>query len=141
MSRTQDKETPRPALAFVPCTEEYWEFVRTLRTDPRVVAGFITQADITPDDQRKYMSAHWREYFVALVDGRPAGFIGSVDGDIRVCTHPDFQGRGIAKFMVAELVRRFPQSSAKIKIDNEASKRLFAACGFEPAFVIYRRRR
>ncbi len=125
------------SLTLSPCTEEYWEFVRVLRTDPRVLHGFIQQADITPEQQRKYMQAHWQEYFIALVNGRSAGFVGSVDGDIRVCTHPDYQGQGVATFMVGELVRRFPRSFAKIKIGNEAGKRLFAACGFAPSFVIY----
>jgi GNAT superfamily N-acetyltransferase len=120
------------SLTLSPCTEEYWEFVRALRTDLRVLHGFIQQADITPEQQRKYMRAHWQEYFVALWNRRPAGFVGSVDGDIRVCTHPDYQGQGVGTFMVAELTRRFPHAFAKIKIDNKASKRLFAACGFAP---------
>jgi RimJ/RimL family protein N-acetyltransferase len=122
---------------LTPCTEEYWEFVRVLRTDPRVLDGFVQQSDITPEQQRKYMQAHWHEYFIALVNGKPAGFVGSVDGDIRVCTHPDYQGQGVGAFMVGELMRHFPRSFAKIKIDNEASKRLFSACGFTPSFVIY----
>jgi RimJ/RimL family protein N-acetyltransferase len=109
------------------------------RTDPRVLYGFIQQAEITPEQHRKFMQAHWREYLIALVNGQPAGFVGSIDGDIRVCTHPDHQGNGVATFMVAELMRRFPKSYAKIKIGNEASKRLFAACGFKPSFVIYER--
>ena len=122
---------------LTPCTEEYWEFVRALRTDPRVLHGFVQQSYITPEQQRKYMQAHWHEYFIALVNGKPAGFVGSVDGAIRVCTHPDYQGQGVGAFMVGELVRHFPRSFAKIKIDNEASKRLFSACGFTPSFVIY----
>jgi RimJ/RimL family protein N-acetyltransferase len=129
--------TFQQSLALSPCTEVYWEFVRALRTDPRVLHGFIQQADITPEQQRKYMQAHWQEYFVALWDGQPVGFVGSVDGDIRVCTHPDYQGRGVGTFMVRELMQRFPDAFAKIKINNEASKRLFTACGFAPSFVIY----
>jgi RimJ/RimL family protein N-acetyltransferase len=131
---------PMADLTLVPCAEEYWEFVRALRTDPRTLHGFVDQADITPEQQRKYMQAHHQEYFIALADGRPVGFVGSVDGDIRVCTHPDFQRRGAATFMVTELMRRFPRSFAKIKSGNEASKRLFAACGFAPSFVIYERK-
>jgi GNAT superfamily N-acetyltransferase len=83
------------------------------------------------------MQAHWQEYFIALVNGRSAGFLGSVDEDIRVCTHPDYQSQGVGTFIVRELVRRFPRSFAKIKIGNEAAKRLFAACGLAPSSVIY----
>src|SRR2546423_832604 len=77
---------PRPAghqqcqITLSPCTEEYWEFVRVLRTDQRVLHGFLSQAGITPEQQRTYMQAHWQQYFIALVDGQPAGFVGSVDG-------------------------------------------------------------
>ena len=124
-------------LKFVPCTEEYWEFVRKLRTDPRVLDGFIQRTEITPEQQKNYMQAHWHEYFIGLVDGQPAGFVGSVEGDIRVCTSPDHQGQGLGAFMVGQLMQRFPRSFAKIKIGNENSKRLFAACGFEPSFIIY----
>ena len=84
--------------------------------------GFIAKVDdITPEQQRRYMQAHWQEYFIGLVNGQPAGYVGSVDGDIRVCTHPDYQRQGVAAFMIAELMRRFPRSFAKIKIGNEAS--------------------
>ena len=127
----------RKILELAPCAEKYWEFVRKLRTDPRVLEGFIQQTEITPEQQRTYMQAHWQEYFIGLIDGQPAGFVGSVEGDIRVCTSPDYQGQGLGVFMVGELMRRFPHSFAKIKIGNETSKRLFAACGFEPRFIIY----
>ena len=127
----------RHSLTLSPCTEEYWEFVRLLRTDPRVLSGFIQRSNITSEQQREYMQAHWQEYFIALVDGHPAGFVGSVDRDIRVCTHPDYQGQGVGSFMISELMRRFPQSVARIKIGNEASKRLFTACGFTPTFTVY----
>jgi GNAT superfamily N-acetyltransferase len=126
-------------MTLCSCTHEYWEFVRQLRTDERVQQGFITQADISSAQQEKYMEARWREYFVALVDGQPAGFVGSVDGDIRVCTHPDYQHRGVATFMISELMRRFPSAIAKVKFSNEPSRRLFEKCGFMPILVIYER--
>jgi ribosomal protein S18 acetylase RimI-like enzyme len=119
------------------CTENYWEFVRALRTDDRVLDGFIQRGQITPEQQSKYMIAHAHEYLIGLVDGKPAGFVGSVDDDIRVCTHPDYQKSGLGKFMVRELMRKFPSAFAKIKVGNEASKRLFEACGFKPVFEIY----
>jgi hypothetical protein len=125
------------SLTLSPCTEEHWEFVRVLRTDPRVLHGFIQQADITPEQQRKYMQVRWQEYCIALVNGQPAGFVGSVDGDIRVCTHPYYQGQGVGAFMVGELVRRFPRSFAKIKIGTRRASACLQRAGFAPSFVIY----
>jgi ribosomal protein S18 acetylase RimI-like enzyme len=127
------------SLTLSPCAQEYWEFVRLLRTDPRVIHGFIQQAEITPAEQQKYMQIHWQEYFISVVNGHPAGFIGIVGGDIRVCTHPSYQRQGVGTFMVKELMRRFPNSLAKSKINNEAGKRLFEKCGFMPTFLIYER--
>ena len=124
-------------LTLVPCTEPYWEFVRELRTDPRVADGFIQKSGITPEQQKSYMEKHWREHFICLLDGKPAGYVGSIDRDIRVCTHPDFQHRGVGVFMVNELVKMFPDSYAKIKLDNKPSKRLFEKCDFVPAYIIY----
>jgi len=125
-------------MKFVPCTEEYWEFVRTLRTDARVAHRF-SQVEITTEQQRKYMTAHWREYFIALANSAPAGYAGCVDGGIRICTHPDFQRRGVASFMMEHMIVKFPNAFATIKLDNEASRKLFEACGFIPTYTVYER--
>src|SRR5690349_18093136 len=80
----------RQTLTLALCTEQYWDFIRVLRSDPRVRHGFITEANIAPEQQQNYMQDHWRKYFIALVNGKPAGFVGCVEGDIRICTHPDY---------------------------------------------------
>ena len=115
---------------------QYFEFIRRLRNDPRVKEGFIEQAHITREQQTAYMAQHASDYIVALCDEVPAGYAGSVEGDIRVCTHPDFQGRGIGEALIRDLINRFPGSVAKVKVDNQASRRLFESCGFEVTFVI-----
>jgi len=76
-------------------------------------------------------------YYLRIVDDKPAGFIGSVDGDIRVATHPDFQGKGIGLFMVNELMKIYPGRFAKIKMGNEASVKLFRKAGFKKKYYIY----
>jgi GNAT superfamily N-acetyltransferase len=124
-------------MELVPCTEPYWEFVRLLRMDERVAHGFIQNADITPEQQKKYMAVHWTKFFIALVDEVPAGFVGCVDDEIRVCTHPDFQKRGVGVFMMREIMKRFPSALAKVKIENEASRRMMEASGLAVRFVIY----
>lgn len=82
------------------------------------------------------MAEHADEYVVALIDGKPVGYGGSVDDDIRVCTHPDYQGLGIGRALIIEVMTRFPNSVAKIKVQNVASRRLFESCGFVPTFVL-----
>jgi GNAT superfamily N-acetyltransferase len=125
-------------MQFVPCTEDYWEFVRQLRTDPRVAHRF-RPATITQEQQRNYMATRWHLYFIVLVDSAPAGYIGCVDGSIRVCTHPDFQRQGLARFMIENMLKKFPDALAAVKLDNEASRNLFETCGFVPSYTVYTR--
>lgn len=119
-------------MELVECSEKYWEFVRKLRMDERVIDGFIETIPITKSQQRKYMIKNSQFYRIALINGNPAGYVGVIDDDIRVCTHPDYQGLGVGKFMINECIRIWPTSKAKIKIGNVSSEKLFLSCGFVP---------
>jgi len=118
-------------MVIVECTKEYWEFVRKLRMDDRVIDGFLQTHPITEEQQAKYMTGNSQYYRVALVDDKPAGYVGVIEDDIRVCTHPDFQGMGVGKFMIEECMKIWPTAFAKVKIGNTASDKLFLSCGFE----------
>lgn len=124
-------------MELVNCTEEYWEFVRKLRIDNRVSSGFIKTEFITEEMQKEYMSKHSKHYRIALVDGVPAGYVGVIDGDIRICTHPDFQKKGVGKFMLKNCVEIFPNSFGKVKLDNEVSIKLFESCGFKKKYFLF----
>ena len=118
------------------CKKKYWEFVRVLRNDRRVLDGFIESTYITEQMQVKYMENHSQYYRIALVGDKPAGYVGVIEDDIRICTHPDFQGKGIGKFMINECMNIWPSAFAKVKIDNKASIKLFEACGFAKKFYV-----
>lgn len=123
-------------LKLVNCEEKYWEFVRILRTDPENVSGFIQTSDITSEQQKKYMSKYNKNYMICLLNNDPVGFIGEIDGDIRVCTSNLHKQKGIGKFMVLEFIKKFPNVFAKIKIDNLQSLKLFETCGFKKKYYI-----
>lgn len=123
-------------MKLVECSKEYWEFVRELRNDIRVQDGFINPTFITEQMQKSYMSNYSRSYRVALVEDQPAGYVGVIDKDIRVCTHPDFQGKGVGKFMINECVKLWPDAVAKVKVENKASLKLFEACGFKKNYYL-----
>jgi len=123
-------------LRLVSCSKEYWEYVRLLRLDPRVKDGFIQTSHITEPDQIAYMSEYSNCYRVALFDGKPCGYVGVIENDIRICTDPSFQGMGIGKFMINELKKIWPQALAKVKVSNEASFKLFKSCGYEVEFYL-----
>jgi len=123
-------------MDFVKNQEEYWEFIRQLRNDKRVKAGFIQQDHISKDNHLKYMEKYGNNFYVCLIDNYPAGYVGVIDRDIRVATHPDYQGKGVGKFMINALMKLYPDSLAKVKIENEASLRLFETCGFTKKYYI-----
>lgn len=118
-------------MEIVECGKEYWEFVRKLRMDVKVVDGFLETKPITEEQQIKYMKGNSHRYRIALLDGRPAGYVGVIEDDIRVCTHPNFFGMGVGKFMIKSAIAIWPTAYAKVKIGNIASDKLFISCGFE----------
>jgi len=123
-------------IKLVKCDKNYWEFVRNLRLDNRVVDGFIKTEYITKEMQEKYMEKHSNFYRISLFNDKPAGYVGVIDNDIRVCTHPDYQGKGVGKFMINECMKIWPNAFAKIKINNELSFKLFKSCGFDKKYII-----
>ena len=72
-------------MVIVECTKEYWEFVRKLRMDARVIDGFLQTQPITEEQQIKYMTDNSQHYRIALLDGKPAGYVGVIEDDIIVC--------------------------------------------------------
>ena len=121
------------------CKNKYWDFVRVLRNDGRVLDGFINSTYITNEMQENYMDNHSQFYRIALINNKPAGYVGVIDDDIRVCTHPDYQGKGVGKFMINKCMEIWPSSFAKVKIDNKASIKLFESCGFSKKYIILKK--
>tara|TARA_R110002020_G_scaffold51664_1_gene146093 strand:+ start:202 stop:591 length:390 start_codon:yes stop_codon:yes gene_type:complete len=115
---------------------QYWEFIRTLRNMDGVREGFIQQTCITAEVHEKHIKKHGHLYYICIEDGVPMGYVGVIDKDIRVATHPDHQKKGVGKFMINELVKSNPTAIAKIKIENTASVALFEACGFAKKYYI-----
>jgi len=118
-------------IELVKCSPQYWEFVRILRNDERVLDGFIKSVHITEGMQSKYMETHSQFYRIALIDKVPVGYVGVINDDIRVCTHPNHQGKGIGKFMINECIKEWPTSFAKVKLGNTSSDKLFISVGFK----------
>jgi ribosomal protein S18 acetylase RimI-like enzyme len=122
---------------LVEISSEFFEFVRRLRTDPRNADSFINNGEITFQNQIDYMEQHLKDYFICLSQQTPVGFIGVVQGDIRLAVDHDFRNKGVATFMVNEISKLFPEALAKIKTSNVASIALFESVGFERQFYIY----
>lgn len=119
------------AKRLVKCAEEYWEFVRHLRNNPKVQDGFLEKVKITYEQQRKYMSVYFDSYRVCLVNNEPAGYVGVINNDIRICTEPKFQGMRVGQFMLTSCKDIWPFATAKVLHTNEASLKLFIKCGYK----------
>ena len=116
--------------------ESYWEFIRNLRNNGLVNHGFIEMGHISYEQQKKYMSNHGKNYYVIELDSSPIGYIGDVDKDIRICVHPDFQNNGYGAESIKEFHKLFPNSLAKIKIDNEQSLKSFENAGYKITYFL-----
>tara|TARA_R110000822_G_scaffold287043_1_gene408343 strand:- start:4260 stop:4643 length:384 start_codon:yes stop_codon:yes gene_type:complete len=114
----------------------YWEFIRNLRNLDGVREGFIQQKIIEPSIHEEYMKQFSNCFYICLQNNKPAGFIGVIGDDIRVATHPDFQGKGVGSFMVKEIRKMYPTALAKVKIENNESLTLFKKCGFKIKYYL-----
>tara|TARA_Y100001938_G_C7833073_1_gene302359 strand:+ start:145 stop:528 length:384 start_codon:yes stop_codon:yes gene_type:complete len=115
---------------------KYWEFIRTLRNMDGVREGFIQQNIISKEHHENYMKKNSTFFYIILDKGIPICYIGNIDNDIRVATHPNHQGKGAATFAVNELMKIHPNAIAKVKIHNQASLRLFEKCGFKKKYYL-----
>ena len=123
-------------MKLVKNNDDYWEFIRQLRNMDGVRQGFIQQDHISAEQHALFMKKHSGCFYICLVDDIPAGYVGVIKDDIRVATHPDFQGQGVGKYMINELMNLHENAVAKVKTTNKASLSLFEACGFKKKYYI-----
>ena len=115
---------------------KYWEFIRNLRNMDNVRQGFIQQEEIDEISHATYMLQYNNNFWICLDNEEPIGYVGIIDNDIRVATHPKFQGLGVGAFMINEVMKYNPSAVAKVKLDNAASLRLFESCGFTKKYYL-----
>jgi ribosomal protein S18 acetylase RimI-like enzyme len=114
----------------------YWESIRNLRNMDGVRQGFVQQNIISQEDHEEYMKKNSHFFWICVDKGEFLGYTGVIENDIRVATHPNYQGRGVGKFMINEIMKVSPNAFAKVKLENEPSLRLFESCGFKKKYYI-----
>jgi RimJ/RimL family protein N-acetyltransferase len=129
-------------MRLVDCTEEYWEFVRELRTNEQNSIWFYTQPKITAEQQKIFMGQNSNKYKICLVNDVPSGYVGIInDNEITYCVSPDFKNMGIGTFMVSEFIKSYDELVAFVIPENKPSCRVFEKLGFEKQiFFKYRKR-
>lgn len=133
-------ETEPEGYVLKPVHGDTFEFIRNLRNDPRNSAAFIKAEYITRESHLRYMQDHKFDYFVCFRDNLPVGFIGVVNNDIRLAVDFEFRNQGVANFMVREIMKIFPEATAKVKISNSASIALFDSLDFEKKFIVFEKK-
>ncbi|MGH8806548.1 MAG: GNAT family N-acetyltransferase [Noviherbaspirillum sp.] len=107
---------------------------------PQHAAAALELATMTRPGPFSLRTIELGEYFgvfdgprlVAMAGGRMcAGGFSEISG---VCTHPDFQGRGLARHLVVQLIRRQMQRSEspflRVMRDNHGAHGLYQRMGF-----------
>tara|TARA_R100000030_G_scaffold69089_3_gene52912 strand:+ start:770 stop:1153 length:384 start_codon:yes stop_codon:yes gene_type:complete len=123
-------------MELIKCEEKYWEDIRQLRNMDGVKQGFIRQHHIESKEHKLFMKINNDCFYVCVDNGEFLGYTGVISKDIRVATHPNHQKKGVASFMINQLMILHPESFAKVKIDNQASLKLFESCGFKKKYYI-----
>jgi len=124
-------------MELVECSNlpgDHWYGILDIRNDNR--EGFGDPSIIPTATHHAYMFKNFSNYLVCVDSCEVIGFIGHVENDIRLATKKTHQNKGVGKFMVEAFMKKFPNSFAKVKINNEASRRLFESCGFKKKYYI-----
>ena len=117
--------------------KKYWDFIRALRSNKSVENGFIDKVQISKKEQEIYMNKYNDNYYVCLNKQIPCGYIGEINGDIRLCTSPEFQGQGVGTFMIKEFTKIKKNIFAKIKVENISSIKAFEKAGYEKKYFLF----
>lgn len=114
-------------MYMVKCTEEDWQFILGLRNMHG--KSFLNSNRITFSEHFNFMRQHNDDYYICWNDDHNTrmGFIGVVNGDIRLASFNKMGGVGT--FMLNFIKDKYPNATGKIKADNQASIKLFDKCG------------
>lgn len=121
-------------MELVKCDRIYWDAVLEIRNQNR--EGFGDSSVIPTPVHYGYMFNYSSDYLVCIDSDEVVGFIGHINNDIRLATRKNHQRKGIGRFMVKGFMEKFPEAFAKVKLDNEASLKLFENCGFKKKYYI-----
>lgn len=122
-------------MELVSCKEKYWEFVRLLRTDKRIIRNFIDQSTISEMQQATFMNSNSEFFKICIIDDSPVGYIGLIGerkNEITLCVIPEKSNLGIGSYMLSRFQKLNKKTLiAKVKKENISSSKVFLKNGFK----------
>lgn len=125
-------------MELVKCDKLYWDFVLSLRNQMK--DSFGNRNIIPLNDHLSFMEQNHSNYRIALKDGKPIGFVGHVEGDIRFAVSIDYQNKGFGKKMVSQFLKEFNIKDSKVRVWNKPSIKLLESCGFVKEYYVLSRK-
>lgn len=121
----------RDKIKLIDYYDYFASFIRDLRNNNR--KQFVKQHTIGVDEHLEFMKLHGDNYKICLIDDTPVGFIGCVDGDLRLAVNEIYRGKGIGTWMIRESHKYWPKATAKVKRENVGSILAFERAGLKRA--------
>jgi hypothetical protein len=115
-------------LRLIKNSPDHWEFIRKLRLDSENIDGFLEKVEISEEDQINYMKTYGDFYYICLDENTPVGYVGVIEGDMRMCVSSNKKKSGIGTFMLSEIMKIKPESTAKVLKSNIASLAMCKKC-------------
>lgn len=121
-------------LKMVKNEKKYWKFILKIRNENKKF--FQNTKKIKYQEHCNFMKNNGEKYKICLLKNKPVGFIGCINGDIRICVDKKNQKMGIGKFMMEKFLNKKRKYKTLIRCENIASLKLFEKFGFSHKYII-----
>ena len=121
---------------------DIWD-IYEISNDPTVRRYSLSQKPISKEEHLNWFKKVDKSlFFVLELNGKVIGQIrfqkiGNNTFEVSISLHSNYRGKGLGKLLlrkgISELLKRFPKAKilAKIREENEVSKKLFTGFGFK----------
>lgn len=115
-------------------------YILELRNDSK--DNFFNSNLISQEEHFKFMNTYKDMYYIAYDihdnDEIKIGFIGHVNGDIRLVVEPLYRNKGFGSKIIKKFLEIDHKQNlkAQIKIENISSINAFKKAGFKPKYIV-----
>jgi len=114
---------------------EHYEAIRLIRNENR--EAFWCTKEVEYETHQIFMNLHSSTYRVALDKSGVVGFVGHVEGDLRIACTLSHQGSGLACFMFSAFLKDYPFITVRVRRSNVRSLAFFKKLGYQPEPIAF----